>query len=324
MNIHPNARTTPRIRAEIKASGLSATEASRVFRIGRKTAQKWIDRDSVEDKSHRPNRLQTSLSEMEEMIIIYLRTTLLLSLDDLFGITREYIKPDISRAALHRCLQRNGVGNLAQLMVKEDKEEDKKTKAFKEYPPGFIHIDIKYLPRMPDEDERKYLFVAIDRASRWVHFEIYDDKSAISTADFVRIVVEKAPFVISKILTDNGKEFTDRYTAQGEREPTGNHLFDKVCKDNEIEHRLTKPRHPQTNGMVERFNGRISQLLAQTQFTSSEHLKNKLKEYLMMYNHHIVQKNLGHVSPIAKLKEWQKSNPELFVKRVYNHSRPDS
>jgi len=77
-------------------------------------------------------------------------------------------------------------------------------------------------------------------------------------------------------------------------------------------------------GMVERFNGRISQLLTQTQFTSSEHLKSKLKEYLMMYNHHIVQKNIGHVSPIAKLKEWQKTNPELFVKKVYNQSRPDS
>jgi transposase InsO family protein len=86
---------------------------------------------------------------------------------------------------------------------------------------------------------------------------------------------------------------------------------------------LTKPRHPQTNGMVEEFNGRISQLLAQMKFTSSEHLKNKLKEYLLMYNHHIVQKNFRHVSPIAKLKEWQKTNPELFVKRVYNHSVPD-
>ncbi len=42
----------------------------------------------------------------------------------------------------------------------------------------------------------------------------------------------------------------------------------------------------------------------------------------MLYNHHIVQKNIGHISPIAKLKEWQKTNPELFVKKVYNQSRP--
>ncbi len=94
-----------------------------------------------------------------------------------------------------------------------------------------------------------------------------------------------------KILTDNGKKFTDRYTAKGEREPTGEHLFDQVCKTYAIEHRLTKPSHPQTNGMIERFNGRISALLATTRFISSEQLENKLNEYLKLYNHHIVQKN---------------------------------
>jgi transposase InsO family protein len=216
------------------------------------------------------------------------------------------------------------VGNLRALMPTEEKQDDKPVKAFKDYPPGFVHIDIKYLPQMPDEQQRRYLFVAIDRASRWVHLAIYDDKSAQSASDFVKTVVEKAPFIISKILTDNGKEFTDRYTAKGEREPTGEHIFDRVCKAYKIEHRLTKPRHPQTNGMVERFNGRVSILLATTHFISSEQLANKLDEYLKLYNHHIVQKNLGHVTPVAKLKEWQKTYPELFVKKAYNQSRPDT
>ncbi|UCG19385.1 MAG: transposase, partial [Thiotrichales bacterium] len=83
-------------------------------------------------------------------------------------------------------------------------------------------------------------------------------------------------------------------------------------------------RHPQTNGMVERFNGRVSILLATTHFISSEQLANKLDEYLKLYNNHIVQKNLGHVTPVAKLKEWQKTHPELFVKKVYNQLRPDT
>ena len=42
-------------------------------------------------------------------------------------------------------------------------------KAFKDYAPGFPHVDVKYLPQMPDEDSRRYLFVAIDRATRWVY-----------------------------------------------------------------------------------------------------------------------------------------------------------
>jgi transposase len=324
MNLHPNARTTPKIRAEIKASGLTRSQVMEKYNVGYGTATKWLERDDVHDRSHRPHNLQTSLTELQELLIVYLRTTLLLSLDDLFAITREHIKPDISRAALHRSLVRNDVGNLRLLTPTESQEVDKPVKAFKDYPPGFIHIDIKYLPQMPDEQQRRYLFVAIDRASRWVHLAIYDDKSAQSASRFVKEVVDKAPFVISKILTDNGKEFTDRYTAKGEREPTGEHLFDQVCKAYSIEHRLTKPRHPQTNGMVERFNGRISALLATTRFNSCEQLEDKLIEYLKLYNHHIVQKNLGHVTPIAKLKEWQKTKPELFVKRVYNQSRPDT
>jgi hypothetical protein len=57
----------------------------------------------------------------------------------------------------------------------EEKDATAKKKGFKEYAPGFIHIDIKYLPRMPDETSRRYLFVAIDRACHWVFLHIYDD-----------------------------------------------------------------------------------------------------------------------------------------------------
>ena len=61
--------------------------------------------------------------------------------------------------------------------------------------------------------------------------------------------------------TDNGKEFTDRFCVTGECEPTGKHLFDQECAVNRIDHRLIRPRRPQTNGMVERFNGGINEIL---------------------------------------------------------------
>jgi transposase InsO family protein len=75
-------------------------------------------------------------------------------------------------------------------------------------------------------------------------------------------VKEKAPFKIPTVLTDNGKSFTDRFTRAGECKPSGNHEFDQECQADGIEHRLIKPGGPQTNGMVERFNGRISDVLA--------------------------------------------------------------
>ncbi len=179
-------------------------------------------------------------------------------------------------------------------------------------------MDVKYLPQMPDEAQRRYLFAAIDRATRWVYVEILPDKSAASAQGFLQRLIKAAAFTIEKLLTDNGKELTDRFCTAGEREPNGEHPFDRVCTEHHIEHRLIKPRHPQTNGMIERFNGRIAEVLATTRFDSAKSLEQNLLRYVKVYNQHIPQKALGHIPPLQALKNWQKSNPELFRKRVYN------
>jgi len=162
---------------------------------------------------------------------------------------------------------------------------------------------------MPDENRRKYLFAAIDRATRWVYVEILDDKSAASASGFLERLIAKAPFTLTKILTDNGKEFTDRFCATGERAPTGQHRFDQVCAQHFIEHRLIKPRTPQTNGMVERFNGRIAEVLATTRFDSSQSLEQTITRYVQVYNQHIPQKALGHIAPIQALNNWAEKRP---------------
>ena len=90
-----------------------------------------------------------------------LRKTLLVSLDDLLAVVREFLNPKASRSGLDRCLRRHGVGNLRDLKARTPQP---KRSAFKAYEPGYIHIDVKYLPQMADEPSRRYLFVAIDRA----------------------------------------------------------------------------------------------------------------------------------------------------------------
>ena len=323
IQLHKNARTTPAIRAEMQQSSLSERQLAERFNVSRTTARKWKNRDSVDDKSHRPKKLQTDLTETQESIIVMIRTTLLLPLDDLLVVIREFLLPDLSRSALDRCLRRHGVSNLKDLYPKDDNEPETK-KTFKDYVPGYIHVDVKYLPQMPDETHQKYLFVAIDRATRWVYLEILANKSAVNASGFLSRVIKEASFKVTKVLTDNGKEFTDRFCATGERDPTGNHLFDKVCKKNEIEHRLIKPRKPQTNGMVERFNGRIADILKTTRFSSSEQIASALQNYCRIYNQHIPQRNLGHVAPIQALKQWQEKRPDLFVEVVYNLPGLDS
>jgi hypothetical protein len=122
------------------------------YGISEQTVLKLRHRNSVEDRSHTPHRLQTTLSPAA----VALRKTLLVSLDDLLAVVREFLNPNVSRSGLGRCLRRHGVGNLRDLQVKEAKYS-----AFKAYEPGYLHIDVKYLPQMANETSRRYLFVAI-------------------------------------------------------------------------------------------------------------------------------------------------------------------
>jgi transposase InsO family protein len=75
--------------------------------------------------------------------------------------------------------------------------------------------------------------------------------------------------------------------------------------------------------MVDRFNGRISEVLATTRFDSAQSLEDTLSRYVRLYNHQIPQRALGHLSPVQALKDWQEMRPELFKKKVYNHTGLD-
>ncbi len=320
--IHSQARTTPLTRAEIRETSLPQAELARRYNITTQTVRKWQNRDEVEDRSHRPHTLQTKLSPAQEQIVTELRRLLLLSLDDLVAITRAFIHPSASRSGIDRCLRRHGLSNLRALTQEQTGEQAPPKKTFKNYAPGFIHIDIKYLPLMPDERTRRYLFVAIDRATRWVFVHIYPDQSEARSVDFLRRLQRAAPMKIEKVLTDNGSQFTERFTG-AQKQPSGKHAFDAACARGGIEHRLIPPRHPQTKGMVERFNGRIAELITQTRFASAAELQTTLIHYVVAYNHHIPQRVLNHQAPISALKQWQSQRPELFVKRVYNHAGRD-
>ena len=118
-------------------------------------------------------------------MVVELCRLLLLPLDDLLALTREFLNPDVSRSGLYRCLWRHGVSNLKALLPKASPEP---RKAFKAYEPGFLHVDVKYLPQMADETTRRYLYVAIDRATRWVFVRILPAKTVANARRFLRAI----------------------------------------------------------------------------------------------------------------------------------------
>jgi hypothetical protein len=138
------------------------------------------------------------------------------------------------------------------------------------------------------------------------------------------LITQLVVFPSFGIRTTLSEKFTDRLFALRQREPTGQHEFDQLCAELDIEHRLTKPRSPQTNGMVERFNGRIADVLKTNRFVSGEDLEQTIMRYVALYNTQLPQAALGSRTPVQAMKHWHKSNPDLFLKKPSNRPGCDS
>src|SRR5271169_6182070 len=253
LKLHANATTTPRTRAYIQNSAASNSALARELGVHSRTVARWKARPDVRDRSTRPHRLATTMTQWEEALIVELRRSLALPLDDIVEAMRRCINPALSRSAINRCLQRHAIS--ACLTAEKAPAVAFHTDA----PAGFIHIDVKYLP--PLNRRRSYAYVAIDRATRFVYLEILPDRRGQTAAGFLERFLASFPLEVHTILTDNGSEFTDRFAVykkgKPEDKPSGTHPFDRACAAHTITHRLTRPFHPQTNGMVERFNRRL-------------------------------------------------------------------
>ncbi|MCE8014434.1 IS481 family transposase, partial [Halomonas daqingensis] len=151
------------------------------------TIRRWRYRDDVHDRPHTRHNLLATLTSEQEEVLIAAREFLRLGLDDLLVVAREFLNPRLSRSGLHRMLQRREVPTLAEL-ARQDAGDDGKPrhKPFKDYEPGYVHIDIKHLPQMPDEEQKRYLYVAIDRATRWVYLEVRSSQSAKDAKAFMK------------------------------------------------------------------------------------------------------------------------------------------
>ncbi len=100
--LHKNATTTPATRLALQQASGTDRELAQQYGIGLDTVRKWRHRTTVQDASHTPHRLQTTLNAAQEELVVYLRTQLLLPLDDLLAVVREFIEPAMSRSALDR------------------------------------------------------------------------------------------------------------------------------------------------------------------------------------------------------------------------------
>jgi transposase InsO family protein len=126
---------------------------------------------------------------------------------------------------------------------------------FKSYPVGYFNIDIA---EVQTAEGKLYLYVAIDRTSKFAFVQLVKKTGGASASAFLIAMFEAVPHKIQTILTDNGIRFTcsPRY-ADGPTARHMTHMFDMRCRENGIEHRLTKIKYFWTNGQMERMNRTI-------------------------------------------------------------------
>jgi len=269
--LHGSATTTEAIRRAIQHSQASLRALSRRYGINQKTVAKWKRRTSVADIPTGPkNARSTVLSVEEEAVVVAFRRHTLLPLDDCLYALQPTI-PHLTRSSLHRCLQRNGISQLPKV------EGDASAKRqFKVYPIGYFHIDIA---EVRTAQGRLYLLVAIDRTSKFAFVELHEKVARCTAADFLRRLIAAVPYKVHTVLTDNGTHFTtpgntgsgapDIKAAIDAGEPVWAHAFEYACAQNDIDHRLTKPKHPWTNGQVERMNRTIKDATVKRYFYAS-------------------------------------------------------
>ena len=314
--LHGCATTTEAIRRAIQHSQESLRSLSRRYGINPKTVAKWRKRSSVADIRTGPKEAKsTVLSIEEEAIVVAFRKHTLLPLDDCLYALQATI-PHLTRSSLHRCLQRHGISRLPE--TEGDKPAKKK---FKTYPIGYFHIDIA---EVRTQEGRLYLFVAIDRTSKFAFTELHERATTKVAADFLRGLIKAVPYKIHTVLTDNGLHFTDprgeSWTVAEIRELMAHkqrfraHAFEYACAKADIDHRLTKPKHPWTNGQVERMNRTIKEATVKRfYYETHDQLRSHLANFVTAYNFAKRLKTINGLTPYEYVcKLWTKE-PDRFT-----------
>ena len=299
--LHGRATTTAAVRRAIQSSQASLRTLAQQYGIDPKTVAKWKRRTTVTDAPMGPKAPRsTVLSTEEEAVAAAFRKHTLLPLDDCLYALQETI-PHLTRSSLHRSFQRHGISQLPNI-----RETPAKRAKFKAYPIGYFHLDIT---QVSTAEGKLYLFVAIDRTSKFVVAELHPQMTRTVACDFLRRLIAAVPYRIHTILTDNGIQFTN----QQRQRYAFLHLFDRICLQHGIEHRLTKLNHPWTNGQVERMNRTVKDATVHRYYYDSHaQLREHLATFLLAYNFAKRLKTLKGLTPYEYIcQQWQQ-HPERF------------
>jgi transposase InsO family protein len=320
--IHPNARTTPVTRAEIARSHGPSGALARRYGVSTETIRKRRKRGPRDcpDRSAqaRPAGLPRPLRPAAQAALEGDRRG---ACHRLRPAPRDQLRarrPDLRRRPLpaapqprQRLAHPPGREGLSRRPPPSSDRPKRGQGRFRDYDLGFAHIGVKHLPKLQTADgerRKRYLYVAIDRRSRSVHLAVKDDETTKSATASLREAAAAFPFRLTRVLTDNGSCFTP--------------AFAKACAELGAEYRHTRPYSPQTNGMAERFNGRVGSEVLGITIWSHQDLEQVLRGFNAAYNARR-QRVLGGKTPDQVVAERLKARRKLANAKPHGRAGPD-
>lgn len=268
------------------AEKYGVTKAAIRYRTNRQYIYRWKKRydgtlQSLEDRSHRPRSHPNQHTEAELKLIRDMRRR-----NPNAGLVVFWVKLRMrgytrSISGLYRVLRRQG-----EMAVKlPNPKYIPKPYEQMEYPGQRCQIDVKFVPKAcmvgQEEGVQWYQYTFLDEFSRFRYLEAFREHSTYSSAVFLRHVVEKFPFAIECVQTDNGPEFTNRLISSNCR-PT---LFEKTLAELGIRHKLIRPYTPRHNGKIERSHRKDNEeFYASHKFFSFDDFASQLAVRQRQYN----------------------------------------
>jgi transposase InsO family protein len=303
MNVHENARLTPRGREALARrvlAGESAETVAEACSVSPRTVRKWVKRflaegrAGLQDRSSRPRRLRAvtpvAIAEQVEALRRQRRTML--------GIAAEV---GVSLATVGRLLRARGLSRLSSLDPKAP------VIRYERATPGeLLHIDIKKLGRIVRPSHRvtgdrrdkvegagwEFLHLAVDDHSRLAYTEILPDEGKQSaTAFLLRAMAwfSDHAVTVERVMTDNGSAYNSK-------------LWRRACQAFEVRHIRTRPYTPKTNGKAERFvQTSLREWAYVRSYENSAERHAELANWNRYYNHQRPHYGIGRKPPISRL-----------------------
>lgn len=266
---------------------ISLENMAKVCPFSKRSLNYWIDNfrrcgmEGLQNKSTRPknNPIETPI-RIKERVIELRKDTKLCAKKLKWKLEKEGIL--MHKNTIHKIIKGEG-------LVRKYRTRKLKYKYVKVplLPGELVEIDVKYVSHLI-ESRKYYQFTAIDCASRWRYLKIYESFSNHDSISFLQELIRRAPFRIRSIKTDNGSNFTNRYTGYLKSSDPLNprlHPFDVFCQEHNIIHYLIDPGKPNQNGKVERSHRTDQEMFYdRNKFNNLQELKTKLKLWNEEYN----------------------------------------